>query len=98
MEPSFHGPYRPGDGLGDLVVRQILLMKQYKDQAIFGPELAQGPFDLAGQVLGVGRSGSGVGQLLGRLGECQGWPAAPASQRGAATVGGDLQEPGTNRP
>ena len=73
MEPCFHGTDWPGDGLGDLVVRQILLMKQHKDQAIFGPEFAQGPFDLAGQV-------------ISRRGAC-GSPARSASTSAGSSIG-----------
>ena len=77
MEPGFDGADRPGDGPGDLVVRQILLVEQDKDQAIFGPEPLQGPLELAGQVVGIGRSGSGVDAIFAWLDRSQAWAVVP---------------------
>ena len=67
MQPGLDGADRPCDRLGDLFVRQILFVEQDEDQAIFRPEVAEGPLQLAGQVVGVGECGPGVGPFLDRL-------------------------------
>src|ERR1700722_1301095 len=80
MKPCFDCSNRSSDDPGDLLVRQILFMKQHEDQSIIRAESSEGTFELARQVIGIGQSGSAIHQLFGRFGEQQKRPARPTDK------------------
>ena len=81
MEPGLDRADGPADHLGDLLVGQALLVEQDEDHAILGPEPAEGPFELAGEVVGVGEAGPVVDPFLGRFGEDRPAPRRPRAVR-----------------
>src|SRR5262245_14339742 len=95
MEPRLDGADRARKCPCDLVVRQILLVKQDEDQAVFGPEPLEAPFQLTGQIFRVGQSGPGVDLILERPRGRQGRSSDPPCQGRTAAIGRDFQEPGT---
>jgi hypothetical protein len=71
-------------------------MKQNKNDTIFRSKPTEGSFQLTGQVIGIGESGTVVDRFLDRFGSDR--PTRPPTKRCSTTVGGDSQEPGTERP
>lgn len=96
MQPGLDGANRTIDDPGNLFVMQALFMEQSEDHSIIGPQIPEGAFEFLGEVIGVGEAGTVIDTFLGRFGQDR--PAAPTTQRGPATVGGDPQEPGTESP
>jgi hypothetical protein len=93
MEPGLHGPDRPIDRLGDLFVRQTLLVEKDEDHSIIRTETSQRSFEFAGQIVRVGQTRTVVDAFLGGFGEDG--ATAPATEGGPAAVRRDPEEPGT---
>ena len=96
VQPGLDRPDRSSHRLADLLVGEVLLVEEGEHQPIIGPKPAERPLQLARQVVGVGGSRAMVGPILGRR---DGGRAAGALREGrAATVCGDPQQPGAERP
>jgi hypothetical protein len=92
-EPGFDGADRSLDRLCDFFVGKMLLMEQDEDDPVFGPESGDRAFQLSGEVIGVSYGGSGIDAVECGVDVCDGRASRPPGQHGAATVGGNPQEP-----
>lgn len=94
VDPGFHRADGSAHLARDVFISKSLLMKQCKDETILGSQPGHSGFKGLGE---LGSIGSGVGAMIGHeIGHARdlGSPAA-AFQRGAAPVGDDPEQPGT---
>ena len=90
MEPRLHGPDWTGNDLCDLVVGQVLRVKQYKNQTVFGPKPIQSPIKLSGEVIRVCWPSAGIEQSVSPISSHHRQAAAGGARCGS----GSQQSPG----
>ena len=96
MEPGLDGADRPIAALGDLFIGQILFVVESEDQSVLGTKPVDRLFQFAGEIIGIVDPGPRVGMVLGRGDRGELGPPHSQGQRRAATVGGNLQQPGAD--